>query len=137
MGPRFTKAPHLGWRRMRAEMVLLDVRDRRMIAINEDGAKLVESMEAPRSVDELMALCRPGARSDEAVGTRAFLEELESAGLLLREEEEGTVEPSEGAPTDGAAPSAALGAPWNPKVLWEESLETGVQLFMAYSFLEC
>jgi hypothetical protein len=80
----------LDWREVEGELVALDLRESRYLAVNETGKKLWAALADGATRDELVerlveAFGVERARAEADVD--AFTAELDSRGLLLREDE--------------------------------------------------
>lgn len=90
----YRRSGHLAWRQVGDEMVVVDLRDRRIHGLNLLGGRLWELLEKQPDVDALVDTLSSGRQTmlDEDVKLEiganvvvAFLEELVDAGLVERD----------------------------------------------------
>lgn len=104
----YRRAPHVAWRKVGEETVLLDLHRNRIFGLNAPGGAVWSALD--ESGDALAAM--HGAAGETA---RAFLAELAAAGLV-----EEAASPH---PAATAAPQPALPAHDRPAIVWQEGLE--------------
>lgn len=103
-------APHVAWRTVGEEVVVVNLRTNLMVALNASGGRLWQALEAPRRQEDLAA-----AFSLSPFAVAAFVEELRALGMLAE------------APAPGGVP---LSPPQDlvngelPQLLWSERLQT-------------
>jgi hypothetical protein len=116
---QYRRVSHLAWRRVLDEMVVLDLRNRRMLALDGAGGRLFERLAAPASLEDLGRQLW-GDASDGGGELRPFVDELLALGVL---EVDGDV-PAAPAGERVAAAAGGTGAAGAalPRVLWSETL---------------
>ncbi|HXY69205.1 MAG TPA: PqqD family protein [Gemmatimonadales bacterium] len=89
MTRRYRRHPELRLTALEGEGVALHLGTRRYYTVSESGLDLLEALERPRSLEELVAVLTSKYQVTVAVAadtTRAFLDRGVQAGVLLVEE---------------------------------------------------
>jgi hypothetical protein len=79
-------SPAIAWQTIDEETVLLDVDGRRLIGLNETGARIWALMDGTRSVDAISRVLADEFETSVETATedvRAFLEELVQLGAVI------------------------------------------------------
>ena len=117
----YVRAPHAAWRQIGDEMVVLDQKGHRLVALNQAAGTVWHRLDAPRSVETLAMILS----SRDETGVQTFLEELAQLGLLERT-------------TNGELPSPAnddslrtfgsrVEIDSAPAILWQEPIQNAAQ----------
>lgn len=101
-------APHLAWRAVAGEVVVVDLQSNLMVALNGAGGVLWEAFQRPRQLEDLIAATDLARQVLEE-----FLADLWERGLVVAAP--GSTEPL-------PAISVPLAEP--PRVLWSEQLQS-------------
>ena len=115
---RYMRAPHVAWRRIGEETVVLDLKEHRLVALNPVGGRLWHHLDAPRGVEQLGG----------PAGIGAFLEELAEMGLLERTEC-GPSPANDDSADGGAEPDGV------PAILWQEPIQNAAQTGTGCAFI--
>lgn len=102
---------HLAWRRILDETVVLDLRRRRVHAVNETAGRILEWLERPRDRKALLARLPESAVQEG----EEFLERLLEEGLIEESGEPATA-------LEEARPESEEGSSETPRLLWSEEL---------------
>lgn len=86
---RYRQNPEIAWRRIDGDVLLVDPGRSQMRQLNAVGALVWETLDAPRTLDELVdaVVARFETSAAQArTDVQAFLEKLQQRELVLREE---------------------------------------------------
>lgn len=109
----YVRSKGIAWRRIGGETVIVNLGRRRMIALNESGSAVWSALPGEAGSSEDEPAKGPAFRADGGEALASFFADLETEGVLERDE--------------AASPSAAVGLPASlsdgpPAVVWREEL---------------
>lgn len=102
----YRRVAHLACRRVLDETIVLNLRGRVALGLDDCGAWLLEQLAQPRRAGDLATALGAGVEEIES-----FLDTLQELGVI------------EAAPPTACEPPAAVGRSGRPAVLWRERME--------------
>jgi hypothetical protein len=123
---RLGYSPHVAWRQLGKEFVILDLKARRVFGINEAGARVWVALDASHASEDTSHECALGATPAEVPApVQAFIADLAQHGLL---------EPIEESRPHTGAPAPSLAGLEAPRITWSEPIATAVQQSFPFQF---
>ncbi len=119
---KYQRVSHVAWRRIDGIVIVVDMRRKRVVALNAMGGKIWTILEQPVEWSDLWRRFRQEVRTDIAPHILQrwladFLQELQARELVTADGHE----PEHRAP--GASSESPTDPVWQPRVEWVESLQ--------------
>lgn len=118
------RAPHVAWRRIADDTVLLDLKRKHIYALNETAGYFWHALNGHRQVDELLQLIGPSAPEKLEGQLIDFLDELMNLKLV-----------ASGPDNVGSETTLKLEKPSTilpPSVVWQEEMKTAIGFSCAF-----